>query len=99
MAFAELGGQIAEELVELDGEQRGGAALVLGGVIAEPEVRVHGHLTGALREGVQDDVRIPGEEFAGRHVLLLHRLHGLDAPYLHPRGLARAGEKLRGGHG
>ena len=97
LGLAELRGEIAEELVELDRQERGGASLVARGLGADPEVRVHVRGAAPL-PGVEHDVAVARVELAGESVGLLHWAHLLDAPHLDAGLGARAGEELRGGH-
>ena len=86
--------EIAEELVELDRQERGGASLVARGLGADPEVRVHVRGAAPL-PGVEHDVAVARVELAGESVGLLHWAHLLDAPHLDAGLGARAGEAPR----
>jgi hypothetical protein len=55
----------AARTIELDSQQRGGAPLVHGGVVAEPEVD-DVLLRAALGVGVQQDIRVAAKEVSVR---------------------------------
>eukprot|EP00306_Pavlova_sp_CCMP459_P024774 CAMPEP_0185547200 /NCGR_PEP_ID=MMETSP1381-20130426/5970_1 /TAXON_ID=298111 /ORGANISM="Pavlova sp., Strain CCMP459" /LENGTH=142 /DNA_ID=CAMNT_0028159725 /DNA_START=66 /DNA_END=491 /DNA_ORIENTATION=+ len=91
-----LRGRAPQSVVQLHRLVRRYRRLVLGRVLAQPEVKVPCERARARapRSRVQDDVRVALVEGAVVRPLHRYHLHLLDAPHLHARLLAHRGPKV-----